>query len=533
MFLNVLRRRNPALVEAAIALHQAGRIPANCYVLDLDAVEANARVFKERADALGLTVFAMTKQVGRNSGFCRALQRGGIDRAVAVDMACARPIRAAGMRVGHLGHLVQVPRFEADAAARDIAPDFWTVFSGAKASEAAAAAKRAGRTQELLARIQAPGDTFYRGHEGGFDAADIATVAAELDALAGARFAGITTFPALLYDHETGAVSPTPNLATLNRAREALEHAGYAGIKVNAPGTTSSVVLEALAGAGATQCEPGNGLHGTTPLHVAVVRGHAGLAGVLLEHGADPNADGPGYTALHWAAGSWHTELTGRLRGIDTDGDPEWRSLNGVRAGRLALLDALLAHGADPDVRLGRHPPQFGFASQRFRVSLLGATPFLLAAMDGNVEVMRRLAAAGADTRAATDENNTPLMVAAGLGQVPAETRVTGDGALEAVELVLALGADVNAVNLRGRSALYGAAHIRSDAIVKLLVDRGARVNLEDDRGITPLMVAEGGGHILLPGLGGGSTADLLRSLGSDETVRSSFIENFSQGAIR
>ena len=272
---------------------------------------------------------------------------------------------------------------------------------------------------------------------------------------------------------------------------------------------------------------------GTTALHVAVVRGHAGLAMALLEHGADPNADGPGYTALHWAAGSWHTELTGRLRGIDTDADPEWRSLNGLRAGRLALVDALLAHGADPDVRLGRHPPQFGFASQRFRVSLLGATPFLLAAMDANVEVMRRLVAAGADTRAATDENNTPLMVAAGLGQVPAETRVTGDGALEAVELVLELGADVNAVNLRGRSALYGAAHIRSDAIVQLLVDRGARVNLEDDRGITPLMVAEGGGHILLPGLGGGSTADLLRSLGSDETVRSSFIENFSQGAIR
>ena len=58
-------------------------------------------------------------------------------------------------------------------------------------------------------------------------------------------------------------------------------------------------------------------------------------------------------------------------------------------------------------------------------------------------------------------------------------------------------------------------------------------MNAEDRRGITPLMIAEGGGHILLPGLGGGSTAKLLRALGSDDTVRSSFIESFSQGAIR
>ena len=272
---------------------------------------------------------------------------------------------------------------------------------------------------------------------------------------------------------------------------------------------------------------------GLAPLHVAAVRGHAALAAALLEHGADPNADGPGYTALHWAAGSWHTELTGRLRGIDTDADAEWRSLNGLRAGKLALVDALLAHGADPDVRLRRAPPQFGFASARFRVSLVGATPFLLAAMDADVEVMRRLAGVGADTRAATDEDTTPLMVAAGLGQVPAETRVTAAGSLEAVRLVLALGADVDAANQAGRTALHGAAHIRSDAIVRLLVERGASVNVGDERGITPLMIAEGGGHVLLPGLGGGSTAELLRALGSDETVRSSFIENFSRGAIR
>ncbi len=282
------------------------------------------------------------------------------------------------------------------------------------------------------------------------------------------------------------------------------------------------------AGADVNATAPG----GATPLLVATIRGNTRLAMFLLEQGAAPNAGEAGYTPLHWAAGSWHTELTGSLRGIETARDEEWRSLNGLRDGRLELVEALLAHGADPDVRLAEHPPQFGFASQRFRVSLAGATPFLLAAMDANVAVMDALVAGGADTRLATDEGTTPLMVASGLGRVPAETRVTEADTLDAVQFVLDHGADVNATNAVGRSALHGAAHIRSDAAVQLLFDHGATVQVADQRGITPLMIAEGGGHILLPGLGGGSTADLLRALGSAETTES-FIDIFNEGPIR
>ncbi|AKR55408.1 Protein containing an Alanine Racemase Domain [Devosia sp. H5989] len=268
MFLEVLRRRNPGFVEAAMALHREGRIPANAYVLDLDAVEANARVLKQEADKQGLKIFAMTKQVGRASSFSKAVMRGGIDRSVAVDMACARATHNAGLKVGHLGHLTQVPRHEANAAAARFRPDYWTVFNQSKAVEAGAGAKAAGYVQNLLARIKAEGDTFYRGHEGGFDASDVVAVAEALDAVEGGRFAGITTFPALLFDHASRKVKPTPNLATLTRARDALRKAGRSDIEVNAPGTTSSVLLAGLAEAGATQCEPGNGLHGTTALHV-------------------------------------------------------------------------------------------------------------------------------------------------------------------------------------------------------------------------------------------------------------------------
>ena len=271
---------------------------------------------------------------------------------------------------------------------------------------------------------------------------------------------------------------------------------------------------------------------GTTPLLVATVRGNTALAIFLLEHGANPNIETTGYTPLLWAAGSWHTELTGP-RGIATDRDEEWRSLNGIRSGRLELIEALLDHGADPNARLQKTPPQFGYASPRFRVSVTGATPFLLAAMDGNAAVMRALADAGADPLIPTDQNTTPLMVASGLGRVPAESRVTEHESLEAVQLALELGGDVNKTNDVGRTALHGAAHIRSDALVQLLFDRGAMVNVKDERGITPLMIAEGGGHIFLPGLGGGSTADLLSKLGSESTSPADFIENFREGQTR
>ena len=135
MFLDLIRRRNPRLIEAAIALHQSGELPANTYVIDLDAVENNARAISAKANSLGLTVMAMTKQMGRNESFCRAVMRGGITRSVAVDMECALATKRAGMELGHIGHLVQIPRHEADSAAQ-LSPQWWTVFNADKAAEA-------------------------------------------------------------------------------------------------------------------------------------------------------------------------------------------------------------------------------------------------------------------------------------------------------------------------------------------------------------------------------------------------------------
>jgi predicted amino acid racemase len=266
MFLSTLRRRNPQLLEAAIALHQSGDVPANSTVLDLEAIERNSRALASTAAEFGLRPFAMTKQIGRNPDAIAAILAGGIQTAVAVDLECGLAVAAGGMRVGHLGHLVQIPRSRVDEGAA-LAPDYWTVFSLEKAQEVAAAARRTGRVQRVLARVTSGGDRFYRGHEGGFAARDVVAVADTLDAIEGLEFAGITSFPTMLFDPDTQRVRPTPNLGTLLSARNELEGAGRTGVEMNTPGTTSSSILGELAAAGATQIEPGHGLTGTTPLH--------------------------------------------------------------------------------------------------------------------------------------------------------------------------------------------------------------------------------------------------------------------------
>ena len=268
MFLQPLLRRNPQFVEAAVEFHQAGRIPANSCVLDLDAIEANTAGLCRQAHRLGLTVYAMTKQIGRAPAALAAMTAGGVDGYVAVDMACARPIARHGHNLGHVGHLVQVPRAEAGEAA-GLEPDYWTIFSENKAEEAAAAARRVGRTQRLLVRVFAEGDTFYAGHEGGVGLDDLPATIDRIAGMEGAEFAGLTTFPALLFDSASGGARLTPNAATLARAAEvASSHpACPKTLEINAPGTTSTEVLGMLAEAGATQVEPGHGLTGTTPLH--------------------------------------------------------------------------------------------------------------------------------------------------------------------------------------------------------------------------------------------------------------------------
>ena len=167
------------------------------------------------------------------------------------------------------------------------------------------------------------------------------------------------------------------------------------------------------------------------------------------------------------------------------------------------------------DSWIDKAPPRVGFSV--FRPTLLaGATPFFVAAMSGHTDVMRALVQAGADPLKTTKERMTPLMAAAGVGRVLAETRLAADATLEAAKLAWELGNDVNAANAAGETALHGAALTRSDALVQFLVDHGAALNATNRRGETPLMIAErtvsaGSAPVFVRT----STGDLLRRLGA------------------
>ncbi|MGW0733442.1 alanine racemase [Streptomyces sp. NPDC002851] len=265
MFLNTVLTRNPELADAAAALHHSGAIPPDTYVLDLDAIEANAALLAARAERLGLTLWFVVKQFGRNPELIRAIARH-IPQFAAIDPPEAHALHAAGARAGNLGHLVQIPR---RALPEMLAwrPEAVTVFDLDNARAVAEAACELGIAQDVLVRVEGAEGSAYPGQEGGVPLAGLDAFAEAVERLDGVRIAGVTAFPCILCDPVTDLPEPTPNFELALRARELLADRGHTDLKLSAPSATCAATLPLLAAHGATHGEPGHALTGTTPLH--------------------------------------------------------------------------------------------------------------------------------------------------------------------------------------------------------------------------------------------------------------------------
>jgi ankyrin repeat protein len=278
---------------------------------------------------------------------------------------------------------------------------------------------------------------------------------------------------------------------------------------------------------------------GSTPLLFAARSGDAESARLLLAAGADVNDALPnGMTALVEAAHSGQ-EAVGILL-LDSGADANAAEVGysalhaAVLRGSLGLVKALLAHGANPNAQITKGTP-VRRNSEDFELpaTLMGATPYLLAAKFLEPDIMRALAAAGADPRRTMKTGDTPLMAAAGVGaSAQADRRglsVLDGGKVEderrvvdAVTAAISLGGDVNAVNQAGDTALHGAAALGYDRVIQLLVDSGAQSSVRNKRGQTPLTLVAGrkGDAVRSPDrarTAQQSTVELLRKLGAVE----------------
>jgi ankyrin repeat protein len=249
---------------------------------------------------------------------------------------------------------------------------------------------------------------------------------------------------------------------------------------------------------------------GSTPLLAATVRGHVPLALFLLEQGANPNVLDAGFTPLHWASGTWEGGISNQVYGFT---DP----MGGIpnRQQKLALVKSLLAHGANPNVRMTRRPPGFQGLGGGYE-DAPGATPFLLASAADDLEMMRLLHAAGADPSLVTDTKATAVMAASGLNRSIGESPTTEAQALDAVKFLFELGADAKGATTTGENALFGAAYRGWNTLLELLIDKGANVNAVSKAGITPWLAASGYGDRLGGVLYNKAGADILLKHGAD-----------------
>ena len=132
MFLEKTIERNRELVQAAFKLHKEGVIIPDTYVIDLDTLIENAKKLKDEADKYGIKLYFMTKQIGRNPLICKEFMKLGYDGAVVVDFKEAEVMIDNGIKIGHVGHLVQIPKALIEKVVKS-RPDYITVYSIEKA----------------------------------------------------------------------------------------------------------------------------------------------------------------------------------------------------------------------------------------------------------------------------------------------------------------------------------------------------------------------------------------------------------------
>lgn len=267
MFLDMTLKRNPLLLKSAAELHRKGEIYPNSYVLDIDIIRENVKKLAAAAKKHNITVYMMTKQIGRNPAVAKIIEECGIEKVVAVDPWEAVTLGDAGIKMGNVGHLVQIPS-KMIRKILSYKPEVITVFTVEKAREISQVAMEMGIKQNILLKVVGKKDAVYEGQLGGFKEEELIEKAREIQALEGVNIEGVTSFPCFLYDTDACEIRKTENADTVMRCVEKLRESLDLDINhINTPSANTIASLPLLEDLGATQGEYGHALTGTTPLH--------------------------------------------------------------------------------------------------------------------------------------------------------------------------------------------------------------------------------------------------------------------------
>lgn len=270
MFLDITIRRNVDLIQTAMNFHQRGKIRPNTYVLDLDRIEENAKKIKAEADKNNIKLYMMTKQIGRNPEVAKLISKVGIDKAVAVDTWEALTLAKAGIKIGNVGHLVQIPS-NMIGDILDYNPEVITVFTVEKAKEISQEAEKQGKVQDIMLKVIDDEDLIYEGQTGGFKKEELIESAKKIMEYSGVKIVGVTAFPCLLYNSQEKRVVKTHNIKTLLDSAKLLEE--ELGIKleqINVPSANSVNSISTIKEVGGTHGEPGHAFTGTIPINAHI-----------------------------------------------------------------------------------------------------------------------------------------------------------------------------------------------------------------------------------------------------------------------
>ncbi|MFC1234696.1 YhfX family PLP-dependent enzyme [Vibrio sp. F74] len=262
MFLDALEKQNSSLINAAIALHANGELLPDSYIIDVEQFRKNALKIKQQADALGIKLYCMTKQFGRNPYLAKLLEDMGFEGVVAVDFKEARVLHKSGIKISHIGHLVQPPESMLREIIRDIQPEVITVYSLEKAQSISKIASELNVKQRILVKFYDKDDLLYINQESGFSLSTMSDVLAKLSKLEGIIIEGITHFPCFLHDGKS--VKPTNNLKTLLSVKKNWPSSIQLN-QLNIPSATCCETLPMIHDFGGTHGEPGHALTGTFP----------------------------------------------------------------------------------------------------------------------------------------------------------------------------------------------------------------------------------------------------------------------------